>query len=73
MLVVQLSPCAVINIQLWKVSICLVLPAGDKISTADVAEETEQREMDQDKENENKKARQTCPYLHIEWQLQKLK
>lgn len=66
------APYAVINIQFWKASIHLILPAGDKISTADVTEGTEQRERDQDKEDENRKARDICTYLHIERQLWKL-
>lgn len=49
-----------------------ILPAGDKVSTANVAEGTVQRERDQDKEHVNKKLRDICPYLHIKRQLQKL-
>lgn len=60
------APYAVINLQLWKVSAHLVLPAGDKIFTADVTEETEQREREKDKEDENRKTREICPSLHIE-------
>lgn len=72
MIVIQLTPCAVINVQLWKVPTHLILPAGDKVSTADVAEGTEQRERDQDKEDDNRKPREICPSSHIERQLQKL-
>lgn len=66
------APYTVINIQLWKVSIHLILPDGDKISTADVTEGTEQRERDQDKKDENRKAGEIWPYLHMERQLWKL-
>lgn len=44
---------------LWKVPPHLILPAGDKLSTATVAEGTVQRERDQDKEHVTRKPRET--------------
>lgn len=58
--------------RLFSLILHLILPAGDKVSTADVAEGSVQRERDQDKDHVNRKPMEIFPYSRIETQLQKL-